>query len=267
MTGQQFRPGGFRLLPEVVKNLLIINGLLFLSTVVGADKLGIDLTRILGLHYPGSEYFRPWQFFTHLFMHGSWLHLLSNMFMLWMLGYALENIWGGKKFLIYYIVTGLGAALIHLAFTGYELTRMQDAINAYAAGPSFVDFEALAMKYKHYANSEILARINEVYVPWGANPGSLQFVDRSVEALELLIRGKENIPTVGASGAVFGVLLAFGMLFPNTIIYLYFAIPIKAKWFVIFYGMFELYAGIQNSPTDPIAHFAHLRRNVVWIHT
>src|SRR5215218_7307056 len=102
MSYEQFRPPGrFQILPPVVKNLLIINGLLFLATNVIQLKFGYDLADYLGLHFPTSEYFRPHQFITHLFMHGSFLHILSNMFALWMFGNVLENVWGPKKFLTF----------------------------------------------------------------------------------------------------------------------------------------------------------------------
>jgi membrane associated rhomboid family serine protease len=108
---EQYRPQRFSFLPEVVKNLLIINGIFFLATFV-LQQQRIDLNDMLGLHYFESEKFRWWQFFTYMFMHGNFGHIFFNMFALWMFGAALENVWGGRKFLNYYIITGLGAALV-----------------------------------------------------------------------------------------------------------------------------------------------------------
>src|SRR5210317_2072428 len=108
----QFRPTGFRILPPVVKNLLIINGLFFLATMALSSR--IDLSNYLGLHYPVSPWFKPHQFVTYMFMHGGFGHIFFNMFALWMFGNALENVWGPKRFLIYYMVTGIGAGLLHL---------------------------------------------------------------------------------------------------------------------------------------------------------
>ena len=215
-----YSPGNFNELPVVVKNLLIINGLLFLATI-SLNNLGIDLVKIFGLHQFQSNDFRPHQIITHLFMHGSFTHLFFNMFALWMFGKILENIWGQKKFLIYYMVTGIGAAAIHLIFCQYQIINISNQI------PDLVNI-AIEGKY---------------------NPS----IQLSKKLTQLIIT-----PTVGASGAVFGLLLAFGMLFPNALLYLYFAIPIKAKYFVIGYGLIELYAGISNNPADNVAHFAHL---------
>jgi len=215
-----YSPGNFNELPVVVKNLLIINGLLFLATI-SLNNLGIDLVKIFGLHQFQSNDFRPHQIITHLFMHGSFTHLFFNMFALWMFGKILENIWGQKKFLIYYMITGIGAAAIHLIFCQYQIINISNQI------PDLVNI-AIEGKY---------------------NPS----IPLSKKLTQLIIT-----PTVGASGAVFGLLLAFGMLFPNSLLYLYFAIPIKAKYFVIGYGLIELYAGISNNPADNVAHFAHL---------
>jgi membrane associated rhomboid family serine protease len=207
-----YRPTSFSQLPEIVKNLLIINGLLFLGTI-SLENYGIDLTQMLALHQFQSPDFRPHQLVTHMFMHANFTHLFFNMFALWMFGKTLENVWGGKRFLIYYMFTGLGAAALHLGVSQYEI---------------------LSLQAQH--NSSDLNMILEM------------------RKLNLLI----TTPTVGASGAVFGILLAFGMLFPNTLLYIYFAIPIKAKYFVMLYGALELFLGLSNNPADNVAHFAHL---------
>ncbi len=218
MSYNSYRPRGFSFLPEVVKNLLIINGLFFLVTIVVGNRLGIDLTQYLGLHYPLSDDFKPYQIITYMFMHGNFLHILSNMFALWMFGTSIENYWGGKRFLVYYLVTGLGAAIIHYIVLYYTTVI-----------PALHEIKAL-QQLDNIQDADAVAQQFYNHIP----------------------------PVVGASGAVFGILLAFGMMFPNQIIYLYFAIPIKAKYFVILYGLFELYAGIENSRSDNVAHFAHL---------
>ena len=215
-----YRPGNFSELPEVVKNLLILNGLFFLATV-SLNNLGIDLVKILGLHQFQSPDFRPHQLVTHLFMHGNFTHLFFNMFALWMFGKILENVWGSKRFLIYYMITGIGAASIHLLISQYQIISISNQI------PEMVN---LAIEGRYNPSIPISKKLTQLIIT----------------------------PTVGASGAVFGLLLAFGMLFPNALLYLYFAIPIKAKYFVIGYGLIELYAGISNNPADNVAHFAHL---------
>jgi membrane associated rhomboid family serine protease len=126
---QYYRPQGFNLLPEVTKNLLIINGIFFLASIVLQNRFEIDLNDILGLHYWGAEKFRPYQFVTYMFLHGNFQHILFNMFALWMFGYAVENYWGGKRFLIYYLICGLGAAFTHYAIFFFE---SREALSAFA---------------------------------------------------------------------------------------------------------------------------------------
>lgn len=258
MSYQEYRPSSFNILPVVVKNLLIINTILWLAETVFTEQLGFSLNERFGLYYPLSQYFNPFQYVTHLFLHGNFLHLLSNMFALWMFGNVLENYWGPKRFIIFYFVTGIGAALIHTLSTWYEIHQLWGTIDAYAASPNVMDFLSLMRKNVSYISNDVLSEINLFINNWEQSPGSSEYAHQSVVYAKQLAEFKSNVPTVGASGAVFGVLLAFGMLFPNNLIYLYFAIPIKAKYFVILYGLFELYSGISNNPGDNVAHFAHL---------
>lgn len=200
----------FQTIPPVIKNLVIINALIFF-----AQEIFGDVTyNLFALHDVRSVYFRPYQIITHLFMHGGFTHLLFNMLALWMFGSILENLWGSKRFLIFYMLCGLGAAVLHLGVLYFE---MNDVIAA---------FNTLSPEHQQ----------------------------------ELLYSGRYtlNAPTVGASGAIFGCLAAFGYLFPNSLIYLYFFIPVKAKWFVIFYAALELWLGVNNSAGDNVAHWAHL---------
>ena len=234
MTSNQFRPGGFSLLPPVVKNLLIINGLVFLATISVDKVFKIDLNAMFGLYYVGSDLFRPYQFITYMFLHGNLAHLFFNMFAFWMFGNAIENLWGPKRFLIYYFATGIGAAAFHQLIQFIEVQTVTNQL--------------VAAGLDHMTIKEILATGR-------VNTDLFQYIPR--EKLQTLY-GAFNFPTVGASGSVFGILLAFGMTFPNALIYLYFAIPVKAKWLVIGYGAIELWAGFSNNPGDNVAHFAHL---------
>ena|SRR5688572_3749005 len=258
MSYQEYRPSSFNILPVVVKNLLIINTLFWLAETVFEEQLGFSFNQRFGLYYPLSELFYPYQYFTHLFMHGNFMHLLSNMFALWMFGTVLENYWGPKRFIIYYFTCGLGAAFIHTSSIWYELDQLWSSINLYASAPNLMDFLTLMKKNSMYIDGDAANEINNFYQSWQIMPDNQDLARQSVTVAEQLVQYKMNIPTVGASGAVFGVLLAFGMLFPNNLIYLYFAIPIKAKYFVILYGLFELYSGVANNPGDNVAHFAHL---------
>jgi len=217
-------------LPQAVKGLLIINIAVFALSFIVEATMHIDLARVIGIYFFKSELFKPYQIITHMFMHGSLMHLVFNMYALWMFGQVIERVWGAKKFLIYYFITGLGAVALH-TFVNY--LQYQSAI---AGMPEDV----------------INMVLNE-----GANviASNKNWNDPSIGGLNLIL----HIPTVGASGAVFGLLLAFGMLFPNAQLQLMFIpVPIKAKYFVMGYGAIELYMGINNAAGDNIAHFAHL---------
>ncbi|MBE3087065.1 MAG: rhomboid family intramembrane serine protease [Bacteroidetes bacterium] len=220
---------GFFGLPPVVKNIIMINVLMLLAYFAAQSVWGIDLNNILGLYFPKSEQFMPVQIVTHMFMHGGFWHLFFNMYALYIFGQVLENVWGPKRFFIYYIVCGLGAALIHES--------------------------VIAFQYNHFAQSlspeNLQLVLNEGTTYF--NQGKV-FSDETMKSLQMLL----NTPTVGASGAIFGVLLAFGVLFPNTQLMLLFPpIPIRAKYFVMIYGAIELYLAV-TQPGSNIAHAAHL---------
>ncbi|MCB0805846.1 MAG: rhomboid family intramembrane serine protease [Bacteroidales bacterium] len=257
----QFRPGGFNILPPVVKNLIIINGLFFLATIALGSSSGVDLVEILGLHYFAAEKFAPYQFITYMFMHGGLMHIFFNMFALWMFGNALENIWGPKRFLIYYFITGIGAALTHYIVFYFEISPVLEAINSYLDNPShealtrFLDSQSFQL-----GNFEMRDAFNQFRDRYNdlINTNPTKALQLSVDYMsEYKIQFLNAPVVVGASGAVFGILLAFGMIFPNTLIYVYFAIPVKAKYFVMIYGAIELFSGIYDKGSN-VAHFAHL---------
>ncbi len=246
--------GRFGGIPLVVKNLLIINALMLFADFVFSGTFDIQLTRVLGLYYFESELFRPYQIVTHMFMHGGLAHLFFNMFALWMFGRVLETVWGSQRFLIYYFVTGLGAALLHTFVNYLEISSMQASAQEFISNPTPDMFAA-------FIDNHIARPSRQVYdfiTSWSYEPDNAAYISQAVTMVENSVRHQMNIPTVGASGAVFGVLLAFGMLFPNTRLLLLFPpIPIKAKYFVIAYGLIELYLGLTR-PGSNIAHFAHL---------
>ena len=247
---------GFSVLPPVVKNLLIINALCFLAKELFEIRFNFSLNESLGLYYPESTHFKPYQLITHVFMHGNFMHLFFNMFSLWMFGNVLENYWGPKRFFVYYFVTAFGAAALLLGVNGYEIYGIKSAIANYASDPSIDAFVRLLDKDPGLARNNM---VNDFISQWQTQPSNPQFAQSSLEIADAILQRKLNVPTVGASGAVFGLLLAFGMLFPNTELFLMFIpIPVKAKYFVIFYGAIELYQGFANNPTDNVAHFAHL---------
>lgn len=220
---------GYSNIPPVTKNLIIINVIMLLASYAAGAVFNIDLNQVLGLHFPKSELFQPYQIITHMFMHGGITHLFFNMFALYMFGRVLESVWGPKRFFLYYIVTGLGAAFVHESVIAVEYFKLISVISP-----------------------EELQRVTDTgYEIWAQRQNFTHPVMGQ-------LNGILNISTVGASGAVFGILLAFGMLFPNTQLMLLFPpIPIRAKWMVIGYGALELYLAV-SQPGSSIAHAAHL---------
>ncbi len=264
MSYQQYRPSSFQILPPVIKNLLIINAIMLFAQFVLRNTYHMELSELLGLHFFFASGFRPWQLITYMFMHGDIWHLLSNMFALWMFGSTLENYWGAKRFLTFYLITGLGAAFTHYVVVYFQVHPMLEAINAYLNNPDLKTFEAFVQPdHLKIISNAMLSQMNE----FAAHYNSLEAQGDKAGMLRASVEFMQNYkadylnsipPIVGASGSIFGVLLAFGMLFPNTLLYLYFAIPVKAKYFVIAYGALELYSGLSNNPADNVAHFAHL---------
>lgn len=251
---QSYRSSLFGNLPPVIKNLLILNILFFAADNV-LPMMGINMTQWLALHNIQSPYFRPFQFVTHMFMHGGLMHIFFNMFALVMFGRMLELVWGPKRFLIYYFVTGLGAAALHSAVNYMHLAGMQDAIVAFNNTPSPEVFMNYIREYLPNAS----AQVNDFISTYSTQPNNSQHIAYAIGIMHKVYEINLNIPTVGASGAVFGVLLAFGMLFPNTQLMLLFPpIPIRAKYLVIIYGAIELFAAVIPQPGDNVAHFAHL---------
>ena len=223
------RSRGFFGLPPVVKNIIIINILMLLADYTVRTVFGVELTMVLGLYFPKSESFMPLQIVTHMFMHGGIWHLFFNMYALYIFGQALEQVWGPKRFLIYYLVCGLGAAFMHETVIFFQYEKLLNVISP-----------------------------DQLQIVLNEGSGHLRdgkvFTDSTMKSLQLLL----NTPTVGASGAVFGILLAFGVLFPNTqLLLLIPPIPIKAKYFVLIYGAIELYLAV-TQPGSNIAHAAHL---------
>lgn len=217
----------FSNITPVVKNIIILNVLVFLAcfALPGLHE------QVAG-HYFASPLFRPWQIFTHMFAHDqkNIMHIFFNMYALVLFGTSLERYWGPKRFLFYYLFAGLGAFGLHEFINYLEIQKIESMLNPEQLRAVYEEGASILQQGKNFSD---------------AGMGSLNF------AL--------NIGIVGASGCVFGVLLAFGMLFPNTELMLMFPpIPLKAKWFVIIYGGIELMMALNNAPDDNVAHFAHL---------
>ena len=231
MALKDYLPRQFNLTPPVVKNLLIINVLVFVASFAVLNIAHEDLNDLFGLYYFEAGQFQPFQIITSMFSHGNLPHLLFNMFALWMFGSQLERIWGGQRFLLFFLITGLGASALHTGVNWYEVQ------NLWAEIPS-----ALHSSVQGFLDTGGSIELDGVY-------------HSTVRELEKIYR----IPVVGASGAVYGLLMGFGMLFPNVeLMLLFLPVPIKAKFFIPLLMLGELYLGINNFEMDNIAHFAHL---------
>lgn len=216
-------------IPPVVKNLLIINVLFFAASYVMESK-GIHLAYYLGAFYYDSPLFRIWQPITYMFMHGGFTHILFNMFALYMFGGILESRWGAKRFLNFYFITGLGALALQLLVQSFEVYQITGSVINHGA----VTIDLV----KQMAGSNVT----------GITPA------QSNTLLEIY-----TAPMVGASGAIFGLLVAFGMLYPNVELYIMFIpLPVKAKYIIPVYILIELFLGVARFQGDSVAHYAHL---------
>jgi len=239
---------------EVVKHLLIINVLMFLvSNIVGMDSLA--------LAYFESDKFQPYQLATYFFMHGDITHLLFNMIGLVFFGSVLEQVWGAKKFLFFYFFCAIGSAVLHYLVYYIEFSTIQYAINEFAQDPSYDHF--VGFFQDQFGNSERFnARGDRDYKMASdlLKSGDPQGVQYAVRLMQGLLNFKVNAPLiVGASGAIFGVLLAVGILFPDMEISpLFLPFGIKAKYFIPVLMIIELQLGVRSFEWDNIAHYAHL---------
>jgi len=264
MSYERYSPSGFGILPPVVKNLIIINVLFFIATFGFDNAFHIDLVEKLGLHYFAAQEFQAYQFLTYMFMHGSFSHIFLNMFVLWMFGSVLENVWGPKKFLFFYLVTGMGAAVVHYIIFYFQITPIIDQMNVFLNQPDLDKLVQFASNHKFSIEDSsgeftvLFERFKQDYAILQQNPGNSEAMQGAINFVSAYKEHFLNQPVVvGASGAIYGLLLAFGMLFPNSLIYLYFFIPMKAKWFVVIFGAIELYLGFYETGSG-VAHFAHL---------
>ena len=241
-----YRPSFLNSIPPIVKNLIAINIVLWLASLVTPSffsrwGLNIDLTDILGMHYWASAKFNPAQLVTYMFMHGGFNHIFFNMFGLYMFGGVLEQMWGAKRFLFYYLITGIGAGIIQQLFWTVEyhsvITAISEAIST-NSGEILLPFQDILGRYFSMSN---LATFD------------------ATALLELKRMFLDMPITVGASGSIFGLLLAFGWLFPEAkLMLIFFPVPIKARIFVLIYGVVELFMGVAQFSGDSVAHFAHL---------
>ncbi len=231
----------FRNIPPITKNLLIINVLFYIVSLYFL-KTGTNLTPILGAHYFGSPIFEPYQIITHMFMHdlNSFMHILFNMLLLVMFGGHLERVWGSKRYFIFYIACGLGAFVLYNSIGAWQIMELKNQLITEGYNMADLDFK---IADKDFNQIELLSNQSEKIIQ--------SYVDLTYSSL------------VGASGAIFGLLAGFALLFPNTELMLIFPpIPVKAKYLIGGYLAFEIYNSVFNSG-DTIAHLAHVGGAIV----
>lgn len=230
-------------IPPVTKNLLLLNVLFYIISLVLASK-GFDMNNLLGTHYFGTVFFEPYQIVTHMFMHSlvDPMHIIFNMLLLFMFGAHLERYWGAKRYFIFYIASGLGAYILYSSIGVWNIIELKNAILADGYDLDVLNHQIAAQNFESIQlHSDISQQIIQKYVDY-------------------------NFSTlVGASGAIFGLLAGFAMLFPNTKLMLLFPpIPIKAKYLIGGYLAFEVYNSIYK-PGDTVAHLAHVGGAIVGI--
>lgn len=223
-------------IPQVTKNILILNIMFFVVTYILKTQ-GIDLVSQFGAHYVNSTLFQPFQIVTHFFMHGNLLHIFFNMWLFVMLGAYLEKIWGPKRFFIFYIATALGAFGLYNIIGVYELEVLKQQL----VNQGF-DLDEVNGMIKNSEYNVVAYETNKIYHEYVVN---------------------SYTPMVGASGAVFGIMAAFAILFPNTEFMIYFMFPIKAKFLVGGYFLYEIYQAYQDNAGDSTAHLAHVGGAIV----
>ncbi len=235
-------------IPQVTKNILILNVLFFLAKIV-FEQQGINLTSVLGAHAIGTPLFQPYQLITHFFMHSDLMHLLLNMWMFVMLGGYLEKLWGAKRFFIFFFIAAIGAYVFENAFSLYHIYELKNTIG------NNVSLTSINQIVKNYPSYEVIQQV-DIYL---AQNHIQNFNSDSI----LGYLNEVIVPSVGASGGVFGILAAFAILFPNTEFMIYFTFPVKAKYLVGGYFIWELYNSIYVTPGDNVAHLAHVGGAIV----
>lgn len=241
---------GFNLTP-VVKNLLLLNIFIFALQAL----FDIAFIEYLGMRYFFANTFAPYQLITHMFVHANFGHLLSNMLGLFVFGPMLEHFWGPRRFFIFYMIAGVGAGLLYSLINFIEIYQLGQAMDAYISDPNP---DRLLQFFNEHAKAWYRQSVSFIN-SFATDPSNPQLIRDSKTLVRQIYDIQSNIPMVGASGAIFGILMAFGLLFPNTQLFLLFPpIPIKAKFLVAFYGVYAFFGAIQDMPGDNVAHYAHL---------
>lgn len=244
----------FQLTP-MVKNILIINIGIFALTAF----LSLDLAGLFGVRYLFSENFYVFQYVTYMWLHGDFYHVLFNMIGVLVFGPMLERVWGSKRFLIFYLATGIGAGVLYGAIDTVDKIKLENDTKAMQVDPNPDDFYIFLQNHGKGIRLSVRESWSDFADVYYENEDSYQYRETAVSIANDIYKAKTLGTMIGASGALFGILLAFGMLFPNTELMLLFPpIPIKAKYLVFAYGAYALYNVINTAEGDNVAHLAHL---------
>ena len=237
----------------MVKNILIINAAIYLIQYL----FSLPFADWLGLRVIFAKDFQPYQFVTYMWVHGGFYHLFGNMFAVFIFGPLLEQVWGSKRFLTFYLICGIGAGVLYGAADFIEKYDLKQDTEAYLANPDPEQFQIFILD--HRVSERGVQELANFADRFFEDPNDTNLVSQSKLYVRQIYELYSNIPMVGASGAIFGILMAFAMLFPNTQLFLLFPpIPIKAKYLVLFYGLYEVYSEFNRSAGDNVAHLAHL---------
>lgn len=246
----------FRLTP-VVKVIVIINAALFAISALAR----LPLSQWLGFHFIYSSEFAPHQIITHMFVHGGFFHLFSNMFALVVFGTLLEQVLGQKRLILLYMISGLGGLLFYSSLNYYQMNEFLQYYNSFVLSPDPDLFRKIVMDYSFGLNA---SGNDFMYDLYPQDPQNTGYIQKAQRLLDEIYSAKMGSGMVGASGAVFGILISFALLFPNMELMLLFPpIPVKAKYLVTFYGIYEIISTLNRNPDDNVAHLAHIGGMVV----
>jgi membrane associated rhomboid family serine protease len=255
-----YRNGSLPPLTPVVKNLIIANVLVLIAQFTFTQSGMVDMYKLFAQHHFLSPDFRPWQIITACFMHADFRHLLGNMIGIYVFGSWLENVWGAKKFLKFYIICGIGAGIISGIATYIETYGALTQINQFLSNPSLAGYKSIVASYNFY---DLEGTAAEIASTWTSQPNSPAAAGRAFELITSLKEFTTSGIALGASGALFGLIAGSAYLFPNDTVYVQFFIPVKIKWLALFYGVGELYLALLNNPQDQVGHVAHLGGGLV----
>ena len=243
----------------MVKNILIINLAIFLIQ----SFFNLQLNDIFGLKVIYSDQFAPYQFFTYMWLHGDFRHILYNMMMLFFMAPLLEQVWGSKRFLIFYLACGIGAGVLYGTVDATEKYSLKQDTEAFLANPNAEDFSIYIAEHTSMFTQEYRLSLMDFKDEYYKNENVRGYNDQAVQIVDKIYEVTTNSNMIGASGAIYGILMAMFLLFPNMQVLLMFMFPVKLKYVVFGLTLFEIYSEFNRSAGDNVAHLAHLSGMII----